>query len=116
MCHCKKVCISLTPQPTYISCVLLQHKHVHAVQCHVQVGKTVDRQLSAMGGQKLAPFGCGDEDGGKMQEQFQSWAQGILEAQSKQTSNDAFVEPVDPIITQEVSSCTSSYVSPVLYT
>ncbi|DBA96026.1 hypothetical protein WJX77_003968 [Trebouxia sp. C0004] len=65
------------------------------------VGKTVDRQLSAMGGQKLAAFGCGDEDSGKMQEQFQSWAQGILEAQSRQTSNDAFVEPVDPITTQE---------------
>ena len=68
-----------------------------------------------MGGQELAPFGCGDEDGGKMQEQFQSWAQGILEAQSKQTSNDAFVEPVDPIITQEVSSCISSHVSSALH-
>lgn len=81
----------------------------------MQVGKTVDRQLSAMGGQKLAPFGCGDEDCGKMQEQFQSWAQGILEAQSKQTSSDAFVDPVDPIITQEVSFYTSSHVSPALH-
>ncbi len=93
-----------------------QHQHVHVVQYHVQVGKTVDKQLSAMGGQKLAPFGCGDEDSGKMQEQFQSWAQGILEAQSKQTSNDdAFVEPVESIITQEVSSCKSSDVSPALH-
>lgn len=66
-----------------------------------------------MGGQKLAPFECGDDDSGKMQEQFQTWAQGILEAQSKQTSNDAFVEPVEPIITQEVSSCTSSHLSPL---
>lgn len=114
MCLCKRVCINLPPSlATYY--VVLQQKHVHAVQCDVQVGKTVDRQLSAMGGQKLAPFGCGDEGGGNMQEQFQSWAQGILEAQSKQTSNDAFVEPVDPIITQEVSSCNSIDVLPALH-
>ena len=69
----------------------------------MQVGKKVDSQLSAMKGQRLAPFGCGDEDSGKMQEQFQVWAQAILEAQSKQTGSDAFVEPLEPIIDQEVS-------------
>lgn len=69
----------------------------------LQVGKSVDTQLSAMSGQRLAAFGCGDEDSGQMQEQFQSWAQAILEAQSKQTGTDAFVEPLEPIITPEVS-------------
>lgn len=88
----------------------LQHgvlQHIDTVsQCWhqlLQVGKSVDKQLSAMSGQRLAAFGCGDEDSGQMQEQFQAWAQAILEAQSKQTGTDAFVEPLEPIITPEVS-------------
>ena len=55
-----------------------------------------------MSGQRLAPFGCGDEDSGKLQEQFQSWAQGILEAQVQQSDAAALVEPLEPII-EEVS-------------
>ena len=67
---------------------------------HLQVGKNVDRQLGAMNGQRLAPFGCGDEDSGKLQQQFQAWAQNILETHTQQTDVTAAVEPVEPIIEQ----------------
>lgn len=53
-----------------------------------------------MSGQRLAAFGCGDEDSGKLQEQFQSWAQRILEAQTEQTDAAAVIEPIEPIIEQ----------------
>ena len=61
----------------------------------------------AMSGQRLAQFGCGDEDSGNMQQQFQAWAQAILEGQSQQTGNDAFVEPLEPLVTLEVSTFVS---------
>ena len=53
-----------------------------------------------MSAQRLAPLGCGDEDSGKLQEQFQSWAQGILEAQTWGADASAVVEPLEPIIEQ----------------
>ena len=69
-------------------------------QPSIQVGRTVDTQLAAMSGQRLASFGCGDEDSGKLQEQFQSWAQGLLDAQTHQTNAAAVVEELEPIIEQ----------------
>lgn len=66
----------------------------------LQVGRTVDAQLAAMSGHRLAPFGSGDEDSGKLQEQFQSWAQGILDAQTQQTNAAAVVEELQPIVEQ----------------
>ena len=53
-----------------------------------------------MSAQRLAPLGCGDEDSGKLQEQFQSWAQGILEAQTQEADASSVVEPLEPIIEQ----------------
>lgn len=53
-----------------------------------------------MSGQRLASFGCGDEDTGKLQEQFQSWAQAILEAQTQQGDAAAAVESLEPVIEQ----------------
>lgn len=60
----------------------------------------MDSQLAAMSGQRLASFGCGDEDTGKLQEQFQSWAQAILEAQTQQGDAAAAVESLEPVIEQ----------------
>ena len=82
--------------------LLRQTRHV---QCKltsqpIQVGRTVDSQLAAMSGQRLASFGCGDEDSGRLQEQFQSWAQGILDAQTHQTNAAAVVEELEPIVEQ----------------
>lgn len=67
---------------------------------NMQVGRTVDCQLAAMSGQRLASFGCGDEDSGKLQEQFQSWAQDILEAQTQQADASAAVDTLEPVIEQ----------------
>ena len=60
----------------------------------------MDTQLAAMSGQRLASFGCGDEDSSKLQEQFQSWAQGILDAQTHQTNAAAIVEELEPVVEQ----------------
>ena len=60
----------------------------------------MDRQLAAMSGQRLASFGCGDEDSGKLQEQFQSWGQDILEGQTQQAGAAAAVDTLEPIIEQ----------------
>ncbi|KAL3153770.1 hypothetical protein ABBQ32_013358 [Trebouxia sp. C0010 RCD-2024] len=68
------------------------------------VGRTVDCQLAAMSGQRLASFGCGDEESGKLQEQFQSWAQDILEAQTQQADVAAAVDTLEPVIEQDVAS------------
>lgn len=43
-----------------------------------QVAKTVDRQLGSMGGQRITPCGLGDEDTGKMAEQFEAWSSSLL--------------------------------------
>ena len=66
-----------------------------------QVGQKVDKQLSQLGAHRLAPFGCGDEDSGKMPEQFQAWGQSLLEAQSLDA--DAVKEPIEPVLGPEVS-------------
>lgn len=60
----------------------------------------MDCQLAAMSGQRLASFGCGDEESGKLQEQFQSWAQDILEAQTQQADVAAAVDTLEPVIEQ----------------
>lgn len=47
---------------------------------HWQVAKTVDAQLGSLGGQRLVPLGQGDEDSGKMEEQFKAWSGVMLQA------------------------------------
>lgn len=46
----------------------------------LQVAHTVDGQLGALGGQRLLPCGQGDEDTGKMEQQFQDWSGDLLQA------------------------------------
>ena len=46
----------------------------------LQVAHTVDGQLGALGGQRLLPCGQGDEDNGKMEQQFQDWSSDLLQA------------------------------------
>ena len=81
-------------------CVNLCAAHSRPTLCSLQVGRTVDTQLAAMSGHRLAPFGSGDEDSGKLQEQFQSWAQGILDTQTQQTNAAAVVEELQPVVEQ----------------
>ncbi|BDA41096.1 S-adenosyl-L-methionine-dependent tRNA 4-demethylwyosine synthase [Coccomyxa sp. Obi] len=45
-----------------------------------KVAKTVDAQLGALGGQRLVPLGQGDEDSGKLEEQFEAWSGAVLQA------------------------------------
>ena len=68
-----------------------------------QIGQKVDKQLSQLGAHRLAPFGSGDEDSGKMPEQFQAWGQAILEAQSLDADADAVKEPIEPVLGPEVN-------------
>lgn len=85
---------------TQLMCVNLCAAHSRPTLCSLQVGRTVDTQLAAMSGHRLAPFGSGDEDSGKLQEQFQSWAQGILDTQTQQTNAAAVVEELQPVVEQ----------------
>ena len=63
----------------------------------------MDKQLSQLGAHRLAHFGSGDEDSGKMPEQFQAWGRALLEAQSLDADADAVKEPIEPVLGPEVS-------------
>ena len=57
--------------------------------CWVQVAKLADEQLHSMGAQRLCNRGLGDEDTGKMAEQFSSWTQSLLSSMKhKSTISD----------------------------
>lgn len=59
---------------------------------HVQVAKTVDAQLGALGGQRLLPLGQGDEDSGKVEEHFETWSGAMLQALKDGPSEGAAAE------------------------
>ena len=48
--------------------------------CWAQVARSADEQLHSMGAQRLCSMGMGDEDMGKMAEQFSSWTPSLLES------------------------------------
>ncbi len=49
----------------------------------------MDAQLGALGGQRLLPLGQGDEDCGKMEEQFETWSSAMLQALQDGPSKEA---------------------------
>ena len=66
--------------------------------CLVQVAKLADEQLHSMGAQHLCSRGLGDEDTGKMAEQFSSWTQSFLDSmkhRSPASDRSAAADTVD---------------------
>ena len=66
--------------------------------CWVQVATLADEQLHSMGAQRLCSRGLGDEDTGKMVEQFSSWTQSLLNSmkhRSTLSDHSATADTVD---------------------
>ena len=66
--------------------------------CWAQVAKLADEQLHSMGAQRLCSRGLGDEDTGKMAEQFSSWTQSLLDSmkhRSTMSDQSATADTVD---------------------
>ncbi len=78
----------------------------------MQVAMTVDEQLGALGGQRLLPCGRGDEDTGKMEQQFAAWSDALLQAlREGPPSDEAAVEQTEGVARSD-GCATHSYTSP----